>query len=289
MPQKPDDFRRSVRAALPGVTPVWTPSCPEPETMLDWVEQGEAHPQAAALLDHLLGCAYCRREHAEMREIRVLSPLRPAPMPARVAARLRGWTDELVTAGFAAPVALARHALAALDRLAPMPALAVTRGASAPTSLRPASTAIRTPNPILRWSAAGSAQEYSVLVTRHTGRKVPQRVWEGSAGAERHLALPEEARLAPGGVYLWQVTARTGDHESVSAPAAFSVMTDRMQRQVEALERHTDEASLDRIGLYEAFGLFEEALQQVEALALLRPDDSTLSAIRTGLLEKRPE
>ncbi len=55
-----------------------TPACMDPEDMLDLVEQGDKHPNYAALQTHLRGCAFCRDEYAALKS-NVAGSEKPAP------------------------------------------------------------------------------------------------------------------------------------------------------------------------------------------------------------------
>ena len=289
MSEEMKQFYESVQDALRHEPDRWTPDCPEPETLLDWAERGDTHPEATPLLDHLMACGFCRRAYTLMCETRTSARV-PAPQrhPPRLS-KLRAWANELVTDGIATPIRALRTALQTMDRLASSSAPALMRAIHAPSDLRPAWTAVRTQTPALRWSADHPAREYIVLVTPHTGRKPRQPVWEGSAGSERHLTLPEQAGLEPGGLYLWQVIARAAGDETVCPPVCFCVLTDPARRQMEALEAQTEDGTLERVALLEAFGLYDEALQQIEAMIGRRPEDITLESVRAKLLDRVPK
>jgi hypothetical protein len=265
-------YDRLVRGAMRREVAVQGPDCPEPETLLDWIEQEEAHPAAALLLGHLFTCAYCRREYTDLcRIVAMRAASRPtlADIARSLPDRARSWARELITAGITTPVASIRVALQNVDRLAAAslrsgPGSAY--GAETPYDLRPAFTAVRSTQPVLRWSAEQVAPEYQVVVQPQTGRRRNRAAGPFSAGPEMTLTLPETAALQPGGVYLWQVIAHDGGRKQPSAPAGFVVLTEAARRRVEALEQDLADSPLGLIGLYESHGLYAEAVLQAETL-----------------------
>ncbi len=299
------DLRSPIREALRAEQAVWTPECPEPETLLDWIEQEDAHPQAAHLLDHLISCAYCRREYAAMRETWTLAR-EPAPQAVGASAdfhvaqtpavagrtlhslprKVGEWMQALLTAGFTDPIQSVRDALHSIQLQTTSLAPALTRGGGMATSLRPAFTAIRSLQPTLQWPATERAQEYVVVIARQTQKQGRRPIWTGSTSLQTHLTLPEQAGLAPGGVYFWQVTALQDDLEFPSPSVGFMILTETQKRQVETLEQQAAGSDLTLVSLYEAYGLYEEALQQLEALIQLSPDDEVLQSFRTQLLQR---
>jgi hypothetical protein len=290
MPTRDNRLHQAIRAALRGEEAVWTPQCLEPETLLEWVEAGERHPGDAKLLDHVLGCAYCRREYADTLDAWMLShPIAGTATPpvSGPITKLEAWLRELIAEGITQPIKAVQAVLASLDHLT-APALSlVTRSPETPADLRPAATAVRTLQPTLRWSAALPAYEYRVTLIRHTGRGRGREIWEGSAGSGMELTLPEQVGIEPGGVYLWHVTALRGDLESYSPTVGFAVLTEQMQQQLETQERTAADSPLARIALYEAYGLYAEALEEARTLIALEPADPIPHTIVARLEQSR--
>ncbi|MCW3098110.1 MAG: hypothetical protein JWL77_3728 [Chthonomonadaceae bacterium] len=279
MPVRRNKLAHSLHVALSSQEPVWTQECLEPEALLDWIEQGQKHPGAGKILSHLTTCAYCRQHYGEIAEIRAPVSLQQAdPLPLKV----RRWVQSLTADGIAQPVRWAQAVLAQIDHASETSLLPSTRG-PAPHIIRPAFTVVRSLQPTLRWSGAARADEYIVDIV---SQNRPRMVWRGSAGSNLYLALPEPAILRPGGVYLWQVTARAGDAVSFSPAVAFAVLTEPIRQQVTALERELANSPLALIGLYETYGLYEEALQQIDRLIELNADDLVVRAIRSNLAER---
>jgi hypothetical protein len=281
MSKESQEIDDAVRKALKGAPVVWTPQCPEPEALLEWIDRETVHPQAALLLDHVFSCAYCRGEFAALCAVRGRVPV--AAATPRLADRIAAWVAELMEQNFTSPVRSVRLALQGMGPAVALRVADLGRGPAAPTALRPAWTAVRTSSPTVRWSVDRPAPEYVVTVKPKKNRKRDGLVWEGGVGAERHLTLPEQAGLEPGGVYLWQVTAREAGEEKSSAPVWFAVLGGAARRQLEALEPHTGDGTPERVALYEAYGLYDEALQQAEGLSAQHPEDAALAAIRARL------
>ena len=162
------------------------------------------------------------------------------------------------------PITTLRAPLERLDRLALTLNTAAVRSLQTPRALQPAFTAIRSLQPTLRWTPVEAAQEYVVVVARSREGMRPRPVWNGIADTVGPLTLPCEAGLEPGSMYLWQVIARTGEQEQASPAAAFLLLSEAMQRQAEALAQEAGDSPLARISVYEAYGLYEEALQEAE-------------------------
>ena len=261
---------------------LWTRQCPEPETMRDWIAREESHPEAASLLDHYISCAYCQNQYETLSELQSLADepaLSPIPLPDSVSARVKKWMRQLEAEGSVFPIQAARAAFDLIHRSVASPAMA--RGASTAPALHPSYTTLRSLNPVLEWSAAARAQEYILTVIRQKDRRL---VWEGSAGASLSFTLPEP--LEPGGVYLWQVSARIGRQEEASAQAGFFVLTEEMQREVAALEAAHENSAMARLGIYEAYGLYGEALELTERLIRETPDATLPQALRHHLLRQ---
>lgn len=81
-------LEKQIMAALLEAERQSTPTCLDPETLLDLVEQGDKHPRYAELQTHLAGCVACRDEYDDLnqawREARRL-PAEPSitPHPSR--------------------------------------------------------------------------------------------------------------------------------------------------------------------------------------------------------------
>ena len=62
----------------------WTPRCLEADTLVKLIEQGTRLPNAEALLQHLSGCGFCRREFRGLREIMQAEPVAAPPAASPV-------------------------------------------------------------------------------------------------------------------------------------------------------------------------------------------------------------
>lgn len=288
---KINDYGQWMRGVLQHETAAWTPQCPDSETLLDWLEQGDEHPKAEQLLAHLFSCAHCRQQRVALREIRSLSGV-IQPQAANLIfaaslhalpAKLRKRVHELIEDGITVPIVSIRKALERLQALTP----ALARGQESLFDLRPSGTAIRSGRPTLFWSAQFHAQEYEISILQSVGSTGLHAVWEGNAGSSHQLTLPEASELKPG-IYLWQVIAITEHRKVPSDLVGFVVLKEPERREIDSLEQKIDSSPLARIGLYEAYGLYEEALQQTETLLQLNTEDETARKIHTQLLAHIP-
>ncbi len=293
MPSKQSKFRASVQVALRSEPSVWTPQCPEPETLLDWIEQDNAYPDAAILLDHIGSCAYCRREYVALQETWNLARRPVLDLAASVAARpamqgiprkVAAWRDQLLQEGFTSPMRAVQAALERIDRAVALAMPEPVRSLHSPSNLRPAFTAIRSLHPHLTWTAAEGTNTYLVMVFQSQGRQGLRQVWRGSVGQQTRFTLPEEAELEPGKVYLWQVIALHEHVESPAAPVGFATVTEPQRDSVEALEQEVGDMPLALASLYEAHGLYEEALEQIEKAIPLDTAPETVRTLQERLL-----
>lgn len=58
----------TITEAFGGERGTRTTDCPDPVEMLDWIEQGPAHPWAGSIQAHVTACAYCRSEYGRWRQ-----------------------------------------------------------------------------------------------------------------------------------------------------------------------------------------------------------------------------
>ena len=287
--------RRWVQSVLRHETTVWTPSCPDPETLLDWLEQPDTHPEADRLLAHLFSCAHCRQQRVSLREIRALSTARQLAAAGRIDPRILGalppnlenWVRELIADGFTQPVASMRAAFRQLAaRTASRGPAAAWRGEEAPVAISPVGTAVRAGRLTLNWSGEPNTREYEIdILQLQRSAGFPRSVWHGTAGAKQELTLPAELQLEPG-TYEWQVTAHVEDRKAPSGLAGFVVLKPSMLHEIELLERGVEDSPLARISLYEAYGLYDEAMQLAERVIDLNADDEAACRIHSKLLQR---
>jgi hypothetical protein len=151
-------------------------------------------------------------------------------------------------------------------------ALRNAQGAAAPLPIpvSPVLTAIRSTAPTLRWGAVPGTEEYKIRVAFPAEKENGRIVWEGSAGSRTQVALPAGV-LQQGEGYLWQVEAIVDDQSRLSPIVGFQVLNSQALRKVRTAERSYKNSALVLASVYEAHGLYEEALAQVERLAKMNP------------------
>ena len=84
-------LEQNIAAGLRAQSPQWTPQCLEPDDHLEVIDRGLEHASVRRHTTHLTGCAFCRREHLELRQALVdAERLRAAPEQAPAAGSTRG-------------------------------------------------------------------------------------------------------------------------------------------------------------------------------------------------------
>src|SRR5262249_22864651 len=185
---------------------------------------------------------------------------------------------ELVETGFVTPTEDARLALETINDLTRDAQLRAQEAENLLTvPISPALTAIRSRHPTLRWNPVPGAQQYLVKIAYPPERENGVVVWEASAGVRAQMTLPP-GMLQSGQVYLWQVEVHIERGARVSPEARFWGLDVDSVRKVAATERRYGKSALARISVYEAHGLYEEALSQVERLAKMNPTGSRIQA-----------
>jgi len=159
-------------------------------------------------------------------------------------------------------------------------ALRSARGATAvkPIPRSPVLTATKSTRPALRWEPVPEAQEYKIVVADRDNKIV----WEGSAGTQTRLTLPLGI-LQLGQSYFWQVEAIVEGQSRLSPPVGFWVLDEKMLQEVAAAERGYRDSALVLASLYATYGLYEEALTQVERLTKMNPTNPFAQAMLHNL------
>lgn len=189
---------------------------------------------------------------------------------AKLPSPLRELVYQFVTKGRIAPKKSVLVAMAALssEEMKGVLRSAQDEGIDKPIPLSPVLTAVRSTNPILRWKQVAGVQEYKVRVADRSDKIV----WEGSVKGQTQATLPSGI-LKRGQVYFWQVEAVAGERAFLSPIAGFWVLSEKELREVEDVERRYGDSALVRASIYASYGLFEEALVQVERLMHMNPDN----------------
>jgi hypothetical protein len=181
---------------------------------------------------------------------------------------------ELIKTGLVTPTENARLALAAIDDLTrDSQRRAQEVGDSLPFPASPILTAIRPGTTTLQWNSVPGAQGYQVRIAYPPDREDGKVVWEAVVGTSTQVTLPPGV-LQPGQVYLWQVETSVEGRSRVSPEAGFWVLDIDSLRMVVAAEQRYGRSALVRASVYEACGLYEEALSQIERLAKINPASS---------------
>ena len=146
-----------------------------------------------------------------------------------------------------------------------------------PTPVSPVLTAIRSATPTLQWTPVASAREYVVSVAGEDGTVV----WQANTGTQTRVAVPP-ATLQRGRVYFWQAEASVAGQTRLSPAVGFWLVDDETLRAIEAIEKTHEGSALIRASAYAAYGLYDEALAQVERLRAINPDNRSLETMRTN-------
>lgn len=217
---------------------------------------------------HLIGDEYVSKDglsgnvpdnldKAVIEKDRVL--LGQAELPSALSQPVREFIEE----GFVSPPKEASYSLAAINDQA-------TRGAeedkNAPVLAFPTHTAVRSNRPTLRWKPVLGAQEYRLKVVDKDGKPV----FDDSVGKRTRMTLPMGV-IQPGQIYVWGVEATINDRRHLSLPAAFWALSADSLREVAEAERLYPNSALVRASVYEAHGLYDEALAQIERLKKSNP------------------
>jgi tetratricopeptide (TPR) repeat protein len=138
--------------------------------------------------------------------------------------------------------------------------------------LSPALTAVRSTNPTLRWEPTPGAQRYKITIAypknKENGRVIRQEIVE----SQTQLTLPSGA-LKQGQIYFWQVETVVEGRVRISPAVGFWALSEKTLHAVEAVERDYNSSALTLASVYAKYGLYEEALSQIERLAALNPNN----------------
>lgn len=152
-------------------------------------------------------------------------------------------------------------------------------GTQPPRPLSPVRVATRSTTPTLRWEPVAKAQGYTVRIVSYAKDEGNERiVWNYSVEAQTQLSVPE-GYLRPGRVYFWQVETLIKGRASISPVVGFWVLDKKALRQVELAEREYKSSALVLAGVYAKYGLYEEAIAQIERLAAQNPDNPSVQVI----------
>jgi hypothetical protein len=147
-----------------------------------------------------------------------------------------------------------------------------------PVPLGPMLTAIRSPEPTLRWRLVPGASEYRVLIADQDGNEL----WQASAAAQTQMIVPAGV-LQRGRVFFWQVEALVDGDRRLGPPVGFWLTDEDTERRVGETNRAYTGSALVRAAVYAEYGLYEDALTEVERLAQLNPASPEVLQMRNNL------
>ena len=180
-----------------GETPIATPDCLDADTiaaLADGSLPSDARPQA---LQHLAGCAFCRRAVASVAEALADQPV--THEIEIVEGRANRWRRVM---RIGVPVAAAATLLVLLWSPA--------NEGGAPTPIDPRGTVESAQR--LQWTSVPGADRYRVTLFGPLGNVLYE-----TEIADTVVMLPDSVRFLSGQPYLWKVEARTGWSRSVTS------------------------------------------------------------------------
>lgn len=186
-----------------GETPIATPHCLDAGTIAALADGTLAADARPAVLQHLAGCAFCRRAVASVAD--AVSGEGPVTHEIAVVEGRGGrwWRSRTFRIG--APLAAAAVVLVVLStrmNQGTAPHRATGQG-GAPMLIAPRGTVVSAQR--LQWSNVPGANRYRVTLFSAQGRVL----YETEVG-DTVLAVPDSVQFVSGQPYLWKVEARTG-------------------------------------------------------------------------------
>ena len=199
---------------------------------------------------------------------------------------IRQKVKELIVHGKAAPVRTLLSALAVVPSQANLRSvrepfsLAPEENLRTPTVMlhSPVATATKTSRPVFRWSCEEAAEFKIVIARADTG----EHVWEAETGTETSIIFPGE--LQRGKVYLWQVETNA---MAISDVGWFWVMDEASLAEVQQTERSFGLSALTLVAVYEAYGLYDDAEEQLAKLMELNPHNPRVLTMVEKIREHR--
>jgi hypothetical protein len=150
-----------------------------------------------------------------------------------------------------------------------------------PVPISPARTAIRTLRPTLHWKGVADAPGYTVVLQDTSGNS--QSVTFPVGKSEAYEIHPGY-ELRPGHTYAWQVEAhQSAGGTAISDIAYFTTLDAESLKQVAELEHQFNGSALLLTALYESRGLYDDARDQLDALARANPKSNEVARLSAGL------
>ncbi len=146
----------------------------------------------------------------------------------------------------------------------------------------PVGVVVDADRPRLEWSPADSASEYRASVFDERFNMVAISGWQ------RETFWMVDTPLPRGGSYVWQITARVGDHEVV-APAPpqpesrFKVTSVEQSAQLADLRKRAGDSHLALAVLLAEAGVLDEAERELTLARTANPESSAVRRLQTSI------
>ena len=198
------------------------------------------------------------------------------PDNTRPPAYLARLMSELATSGVVTNTKTVRDSLETLQSGETRGTGSSSPGQGIPIPISPVHSAIRSTTPLFRWSAISGAKHYRVTVSYPAQKDNGKVIWRSDPIMETLAALPPGI-IKQGEVYFWQVEVVAFGKTGLSPAAGFWVIDHDASREIEATELRYKNSDLALAAVYEAHGLFEDALARIERLSAINPTNSSVN------------
>jgi hypothetical protein len=271
---------------------VVTDLCLEPDEVIGLLEEGLEYPGGEQLMEHVMNCAYCCRQVADMRETlrfgaraKALQRLIPNSQADTTLTDMeRPWLGEGATPWYRRWRIGIADALRTLRNPVPTAVLgfgsatrtSATSAISAPIQLlTPVSTYVPTDQPTLRWHGGAGVETYDVTVMNALN---PEDLVESLAvpATEWKVARP----LQPGQDYDWWVLAATPDQQFSSSIATFRVLAEEQTEEITTAAEEYADRPLELGILYAQAGLLDAAEAEYLRAGTTEPAPALLEDLR---------
>lgn len=141
-----------------------------------------------------------------------------------------------------------------------------------PTLIAPLGPAIRSSSPLFRWHGIPNANDYK-LVVEHSGAKFA----ELDSGTATNLAWSRgDPSLLPGETYLWHIETTVRGQPRFSPPATIYLLRTNQLSELQQLEADCRGSAILLTAVYESWGLFDEAANELEEIRRLNPTNQAV-------------
>jgi hypothetical protein len=144
-----------------------------------------------------------------------------------------------------------------------------------PILIAPHGPAIRSSFPLFRWRGVPGANDYK-LVVEHSGAKFA----ELDSGAATNLAWSGgDPPLLPGETYLWHIETTVRGQPAFSLPVTIYLLRTNQLSELQKLEGDCGGSAILLTAVYETWGLFDEAVNELEEIRRLNPTNQAVFRI----------